>query len=189
MCNCYTYESKFCDKSTQSHFLKNFLKATFYRANFFWIYKNVGPISYETHYASATNFNLPVLLRETAGRAIAQAVSRWLPTGAARVRTRVWSSGGQSGAGAGFLRVLRFPLPIFIPPNSPSSQSPGAGIISQLVAELPSRPSLDSITYYANLKIILWKQQLFIVRNTRNTQIYSVVRIGSFSKSIQNGGV
>jgi hypothetical protein len=34
--------------------------------------------------------------------------------------------GGQSGAGAGFLRVLRFPLPIFIPPNnSPSSQSPG----------------------------------------------------------------
>jgi hypothetical protein len=35
------------------------------------------------------------------------AVSRWFPTAA-----RVWSSeicGGQSGAGAGFLRVLRFP--------------------------------------------------------------------------------
>jgi hypothetical protein len=62
------------------------------------------------------------------GGAIAQAVSRWLPTATARVRARVWSSGicgGQSGAGAGFLRVLRFPLPIFIPPNSPSSQSPG----------------------------------------------------------------
>jgi hypothetical protein len=60
----------------------------------------------------------------TLGRAIAQAVSRWLPTAAARVRSRVWSSGicgGQSGAGAGFLRVLRFPLPIFMPPNSPSS--------------------------------------------------------------------
>jgi hypothetical protein len=58
------------------------------------------------------------------GRSIAQAVSRWLPTAAARVLARVWSSGicgGQSGAGAGFLRVLRFPLPIFIPPNSPSS--------------------------------------------------------------------
>jgi hypothetical protein len=58
------------------------------------------------------------------GRAIAQAVSRWLPTAAARVRGRVWSSGicgGHSGAGAGFLRVLRFPLPIFISPNSPSS--------------------------------------------------------------------
>jgi hypothetical protein len=39
------------------------------------------------------------------GRAIAQAVSRWLPTVAARVRARVLSSGifgGQSGAGAGF---------------------------------------------------------------------------------------
>jgi hypothetical protein len=49
------------------------------------------------------------------GRAIAQVVSRWLPTTAARVRARVWSSGicgGQSGARAGFLRVLRFPLPI-----------------------------------------------------------------------------
>jgi hypothetical protein len=54
------------------------------------------------------------------GHSIAQAVSRWLPTAAARV----WSNGiygGQSGAGAGFLRVLQFPLPIFIPPNSPSS--------------------------------------------------------------------
>jgi hypothetical protein len=68
-------------------------------------------------------------------RAIAEAVSRWLPTAAARVQSRVWSSGicgGQSGAGGGFLRVLRFPLPIFIPPNnSPSSQSPGAGTIGQ----------------------------------------------------------
>jgi hypothetical protein len=67
-------------------------------------------------------------------RAIAQAVSRWIPTAAARVRARVWSSGicgGQSGAVAGFLPVLLFPLPIFIPPNSPSSQSPGAGTIDQ----------------------------------------------------------
>jgi hypothetical protein len=67
------------------------------------------------------------------GRAIAEAVSRWLPTAAARVQSRVWSSGifgGQSDVGAGFLRVLRFPLP-FIPPNYPSSQSPGAGTIGQ----------------------------------------------------------
>jgi hypothetical protein len=27
--------------------------------------------------------------------------------------------GGQSGAGAGFLRVLQFPLPNFIPPIAP----------------------------------------------------------------------
>jgi hypothetical protein len=60
------------------------------------------------------------------GRAIAQAVCRWLPTAAARVRARVWSCGicgGQSGARVGFLRVLRFPLPIFIPPIAPQSPS------------------------------------------------------------------
>jgi hypothetical protein len=37
-----------------------------------------------------------------------------------------WSCGicgGQSGAGAGFLRVLRFPLPIFIPPIALQSSS------------------------------------------------------------------
>jgi hypothetical protein len=67
------------------------------------------------------------------GRAIAEAVSRWLPTAAARVQSHVWLSGiygGQSGVGAGFLRVLRFPM-LFIPPNSPSSQSPVAGTIGQ----------------------------------------------------------
>jgi hypothetical protein len=65
--------------------------------------------------------------RAQKGRAIVQAVSRWLPIAAARVRSRVWSigiCGGQSGTGAGFLRVLRFPLPIFIPPIAPQSPSP-----------------------------------------------------------------
>jgi hypothetical protein len=49
-------------------------------------------------------------------------VRRWLPTAAARVRVRASCGvcGGQSGTGADFLRVLRFPLPI-IPPISPSS--------------------------------------------------------------------
>jgi hypothetical protein len=38
-----------------------------------------------------------------------------------------WICGGESGVGAGFLRVLRFPLPKpFILRTSPSSQSPGA---------------------------------------------------------------
>jgi hypothetical protein len=58
---------------------------------------------------------------------LAEAVRRWLPTAAARVQTRVLSCGicdGQSGAGAGFLRVLRFALPIFIPPISLQSPSP-----------------------------------------------------------------
>jgi hypothetical protein len=67
-----------------------------------------------------SNVHLMCEARGIRGRAIAQAVSSWLLTAAARV----WSSGicgGQSGAGAGFLRVLRFPLPNFIPPISPSS--------------------------------------------------------------------
>jgi hypothetical protein len=66
-------------------------------------------------------------VNSTFGRAIAQAVRRWLPTAAARVQTRVWSCGiccGQSGAGTGFLWVLRFPQPIFIPPISPQSLPP-----------------------------------------------------------------
>jgi hypothetical protein len=59
-----------------------------------------------------------------AGRAIAQAVSRWLPTAVARVRARVWLSGVCGGAAAGFLRELSFALPIFIPPNFPSKYLP-----------------------------------------------------------------
>jgi hypothetical protein len=85
------------------------------------------------------------------GRAIAQAVSPRLPTAMAQVRARVWSSGicgGQSGAGARILRVIRFPLPIFIPQNSPSSQSPGADTVGQLVVDMPSAHSLDSTPYY-----------------------------------------
>jgi hypothetical protein len=65
---------------------------------------------------------ISVLSKAGVGRAIAQVVSRWLPTAAARVRSQVRSCGirgGQIGTGAGFLRVLRFPLPILIPPTTP----------------------------------------------------------------------
>jgi hypothetical protein len=67
-----------------------------------------------------------LVLSSGKGRAIAQAVSRRLPTAAARVRSQVRSCGicgGQSGAAAGFLRVLRFHLPILIPPTTPHSSS------------------------------------------------------------------
>jgi hypothetical protein len=75
----------------------------------------------------------------------------WLPTAAARGRARVGSCGiwgGPSGAGAGLLRVFRFPLPIFIPPISP--QSPSSIIWGwynrPVVAAVPSRLSLTPLT-------------------------------------------
>jgi hypothetical protein len=72
--------------------------------------------------------------------AVAQAVSRWLLTSAARFRIREACGvcGGQNGTRASFLRVLLFPLPIYIPPISLSSWSLGAGIIGLLVIAVPS---------------------------------------------------
>jgi hypothetical protein len=60
----------------------------------------------------------------------------WFP-----VHLHVWSCvicGGQSGAGAGFLRVLRFTLPIFIPPIAP--QSP-----SSIIWGLYNRPEVAAV--------------------------------------------
>jgi hypothetical protein len=90
------------------------------------------------------------------GRAIAQEVSGWLPTAAARI----WSCGicgGQSGAEAGFLRVLRFPLPIFILPIAP--QSPSSIICGwynrPVVSAVPSELSLTGLTPLIKIIIII----------------------------------
>jgi hypothetical protein len=57
---------------------------------------------------------LSAVIFRLCGYAIAEAVSHWLPTAAAQcsrpdLATEIY--GEKSGVGAGFLRVLRFPLP------------------------------------------------------------------------------
>jgi hypothetical protein len=69
------------------------------------------------------------------GRAIAQAVSCRLTTAVIRVRAQVRSCGicgAQSDSGTGFLRVIRFLLPILIPPTIPHS--------SYIIRDLYNRP-------------------------------------------------
>jgi hypothetical protein len=58
------------------------------------------------------------------GRVIAEASSRRLLTAAVRIQTKIKSCsiyGGQNFNGTSFLRVLQFPLPIFILANVPYS--------------------------------------------------------------------
>jgi hypothetical protein len=55
---------------------------------------------------------------------MAQAVNHRLPVAAAQVLSQVKScevSGGRSGTGAGFLRVLLFLVPVLIPPTAAHS--------------------------------------------------------------------
>jgi hypothetical protein len=78
---------------------------------------------------------------------MAQAVSRRLPTAASPVRAQVRSCGicgGQSGTGVGFLRVLRFPLPILIPPTAPHTSTIRGWYNRPTVADVPSGLSLTT---------------------------------------------
>jgi hypothetical protein len=88
------------------------------------------------------------------GCAIAQAVSRWLLTAAARVQAWVWSGricGGQSGAlGQVFSEYFGFPCQSSFYQILHHHPSPGAGTIGHSVADVLSGPSLDSTTHYAN---------------------------------------
>jgi hypothetical protein len=80
------------------------------------------------------------------GRAIAQAVSRWLPTAVTRVRVlaeHVGLCGGQSGTVAGVLRVLRFPPPVII--TRGWHNRPIGGRSAEWT-------QLDSTPHYSNLK-------------------------------------
>jgi hypothetical protein len=80
------------------------------------------PVVYLKHDVSETEYRLRLQVDpiERASfhrysRSVAQEVSRRLRTAETRVRARVkscWICGGQSGTGAGFLRVLPFLLPL-----------------------------------------------------------------------------
>jgi hypothetical protein len=90
---------------------------------------------FEPHTSRARLYSVTAKLTCSVCRAIAQAVSCRLPTAADQVRCQVSSCGicdGQSGIGAGFLRLLRFPLPIRIHPDT----------IGQLLTCVPSALSL-----------------------------------------------
>jgi hypothetical protein len=85
-------------------------------------------------------------LMSVESRAIAQEVSRRIPTAVAPVPARVWLCGicgGQSGTWAGFLRVLRFPCQFsFHRLLHTHHLSSRAGTIGQLVTDVPSGLSL-----------------------------------------------
>jgi hypothetical protein len=63
---------------------------------------------------------------------------------------------------AGFLQVLRLPLPILIPPTGPHSHhlSPGAGTIGQLMAEVPSGLSLTPPQETKTILIVRFRDEM-----------------------------
>jgi hypothetical protein len=76
----------------------------------YWISNLKNYISIVKLFIQEYRVNIPI------GRAIAEAVSRWLPTAAAWVHSRVWSSGicgGQSGGGQIFSEYFGFPCHSF----------------------------------------------------------------------------
>jgi hypothetical protein len=92
-----------------------------------------------------------------------QVVSRRLPTAAAQVRAQVRSRGicgGQSGTGAGFLRVLLFPLPILIPPTAPHSSPIVRGWYNRPVSGRRTKwTQSHPIQELTELQEIIWRCQ------------------------------
>jgi hypothetical protein len=115
------------------------------------------------------------------GRAIARAVSRRLSTAAARARARVRSCeiyGGQSGTGAVFLLVLRFPLPIRIPLIAPQSS------LSSITRGWYNRPNSGRSTKWAQSHPMRKKKSLFSPSYSQNSsQLFRLIRYTTSSFS------
>jgi hypothetical protein len=80
------------------------------------------------------------------------------------MRTQVWLCGiygGQSGTGEGFLRVLRFPLPILISPTAPHTSSLGRSWYNRPV--VPDAPSGLSLTPLQENKLKNYAHHLEVV--------------------------
>jgi hypothetical protein len=88
-------------------------------------------------------------IKKDGGPVIAQAVSRWLSTAAARVRAQVNSCvffSGQSCTGTGFLRYFGFPskFSFHLLLHIHHYLSSGAGTIGQTVADVPGELCLNA---------------------------------------------
>jgi hypothetical protein len=126
-----------------------------------------------------------VALTFAQGIAIAQAVSRLLLMAASRVQTQVMSCGiygGQSDTGAGFLSVLRFPLPIFIPSTVPHSSN---------IRDWYNRPVYGRSTNWTQSHPYPrnWKETLAQIEYDRDPTVvlvmYGVQRHGSYLHGLQ----
>jgi hypothetical protein len=99
---------------------------------------------------------------------------------------RVWSIGiygGQSGAGVGFLRVIRFSLPVFIPQNSPSSQSPGTSTIGQN-GQRTEWTQFELCPHYADLirtTNLSYLLDTYLIRSRRTVPAFAWLRRGKDS--------
>jgi hypothetical protein len=111
------------------------------------------------------------------GHAIAQAVSHRLPTAAVWIRAWFRSCGicgGQSGTRTGFLRVLRFPLPIRIPLIAPQSSS-------SIIWGWYNRPNSDRSTKWTHPTMNIKKKCLV---STEHSFLELMSFFGFFSHSL-----
>jgi hypothetical protein len=89
--------------------------------------------------------------------AIAAAVSRWLPTAAARVHARVWQVGfvvDRVALGQVFCEYFGFPAKTIHSTNFSILTITRGRYNRSGVAAVPSGPSMDSTPQYSNTKIV-----------------------------------
>jgi hypothetical protein len=100
-----------------------------------------GTVKRPFHKVTLSGSALPLKQQWNLSRAIVHEVSRWFPTAAARVRGReehLEYVMDKMALVSDFIRILRFPLPIIIPPISPILIITQVGTIRLMVDTVPS---------------------------------------------------